>query len=204
GHIVTNYHVIRGQDEDRFTLARVTLNDQSVWDATLVGYYPDKDIAVLKIQAPAEKLPPVRIGDSDALIVGQYVFAIGNPFGLDPPLSTGVVSGLGREIPSLGGRPIQGAIQTDAAINPGNSGGPLLDSGGRLIGINTQILSPSGTSIGVGFAVPVNGVNRIVPQLIREGRVTRPGLGIQVDQGGLGRHLGVEGALVLGVVPGSG
>ncbi|QQR90904.1 MAG: trypsin-like peptidase domain-containing protein [Myxococcales bacterium] len=198
GHIVTNYHVIQGGNA-----ARVTLSDRSVWAAELVGYYDDKDLAVLRIDAPVEQLHPLAIGSSNDLVVGQHAFAIGNPFGLDHTLSTGVVSGLGREIPAITGRPIQGAIQTDAAINPGNSGGPLLDSAGRLIGINTQIFSPSGTSAGVGFAVPVDTVKRIVPQLIEHGRVIRAGLGVKVDEGAWSKRAGIKGALVLDVIPGS-
>ncbi|HJL46915.1 MAG TPA: trypsin-like peptidase domain-containing protein, partial [Polyangiaceae bacterium LLY-WYZ-15_(1-7)] len=199
GHVVTNFHVIAGADA-----ARVTLDDQSVWPAQLVGVYPDKDLAVLRIEAPADQLHPLPVGESGNLEVGQHVFAIGNPFGLDHTLSAGVISGLGREIMSIGGRPIQGAIQTDAAINPGNSGGPLLDSAGRLIGVNTAIYSPSGTNAGVGFAVPVDIVRVVVPQLIQTGRVERAGLGVQIDEGQLGRRLGVRGVLVLGVVDGSG
>ena len=199
GHVVTNYHVVAGGNA-----ARVTLNDQSVWPATLVGTYPDKDIAVLRIQAPADKLRALPVGSSSDLHVGQNVFAIGNPFGLDQTLSTGVISGLGREIMSMSRRPIQGVVQTDAAINPGNSGGPLLDSAGRLIGMNTAIYSPTGASAGVGFAVPVSAIARAVPQLISSGRVERAGLGIQIDEGELARRLGVSGALVIGVVPESG
>lgn len=199
GHIVTNYHVVAGGQG-----ARVTLHDQSVWPAQLVGTYPDKDIAVLKIDAPVEALKPLPVGSSANLQVGQHVFAIGNPFGLDQTLSTGVISGLGREIMSLSRRPIQGVIQTDAAINPGNSGGPLLDSAGRLIGMNTAIYSPSGTSAGVGFAVPVAAIARAVPQLINSGQVERAGLGIRIDEGQLAARLGLRGALVIGVVPGSG
>tara|TARA_B100001750_G_scaffold247083_1_gene271603 strand:+ start:1317 stop:2486 length:1170 start_codon:yes stop_codon:yes gene_type:complete len=199
GHIVTNYHVVAGGQG-----ARVTLDDQTVWPAQLVGTYPDKDIAVLKIDCPAEKLRPLPVGESSDLQVGQHVFAIGNPFGLDHTLSTGVISGLGREIMSMSRRPIQGVIQTDAAINPGNSGGPLLDSAGRLIGMNTAIYSPSGASAGVGFAVPVAAISRAVPQLIASGQVERAGLGIQIDEGELAQRLGVRGALVIGVVPGSG
>ncbi len=199
GHIVTNFHVVAGGQG-----ARVTLHDQSVWPAQLVGTYPDKDIAVLKIDAPAETLRPLPVGSSSNLQVGQHVFAIGNPFGLDQTLTTGVISGLGREIMSLSRRPIQGVIQTDAAINPGNSGGPLLDSAGRLIGMNTAIYSPSGASAGVGFAVPVAAVARAVPQLINDGQVERAGLGIRIDEGQLASRLGLHGALVIGVVPGSG
>jgi len=199
GHIVTNFHVVAGGQG-----ARVTLHDQSVWPAQLVGTYPDKDIAVLKIDAPLETLRPLPVGSSSNLQVGQHVFAIGNPFGLDQTLSTGVISGLGREIMSLSRRPIQGVVQTDAAINPGNSGGPLLDSAGRLIGMNTAIYSPSGASAGVGFAVPVAAIARAVPQLINDGQVERAGLGIRIDEGQLASRLGLRGALVIGIVPGSG
>ncbi|MBX3248932.1 MAG: trypsin-like peptidase domain-containing protein [Myxococcales bacterium] len=199
GHVVTNFHVIAGADA-----ARVTLGDASVWGAQLVGAYPEKDIAVLRIDAPADQIRPLPVGTSADLQVGQHVFAIGNPFGLDHTLSSGVISGLGREIMSIGGRPIQGVIQTDAAINPGNSGGPLLDSAGRLVGVNTAIYSPSGASAGVGFAVPVDTVRRVVTQLIETGRVERAGLGVQIDEGMLSRRLALRGALVIGVVEGSG
>lgn len=198
GYIVTNYHVIQGAQA-----ADVTLADHSTWPAELVGTEPDKDLAVLKIEAPPERLPAIAIGTSSDLEVGQKVFAIGNPFGFDQTLTTGVISGLGREIESVTGRPITGVIQTDAAINPGNSGGPLLDSAGRVIGINTAIVSPSGAYAGVGFAVPVDAVNRIVPQLIRDGRVRKAGLGITPAEDSVARRLGVEGVLVLGVMEGS-
>jgi len=198
GYIVTNYHVIAEVQE-----ARVTLADQSTWLAQLVGTEPDKDIAVLKIDAPKHLLPPIAIGTSNDLQVGQKVFAIGNPFGFDQTLTTGVISGLGREIESATRRPIQGVIQTDAAINPGNSGGPLLDSAGRVIGINTAIVSPSGAYAGVGFAVPVDVVNRIVPQIIRGEKVKKPGLGIQMADDYLVRRFGLEGVLIGRVAPGS-
>ncbi len=196
GHIVTNFHVIY-----RAQQVRVTLSDHTQWEAKLVGYAPDKDLAVLKIDPPKKKLRPIRLGTSKDLKVGQFVFAIGNPFGLDQTLTTGVISALGREIESLSRRPIQGVIQTDAAINPGNSGGPLLDSAGRCIGVNTAIYSPSGAYAGVGFAVPVDTVNRIVPQLIQYGKVIRPGLGIQPAEDYLAREIGVEGVLVVDVDP---
>src|SRR5688572_20773324 len=166
GHVVTNFHVIQNGSR-----AEVTLNDNTVWRASIVGTAPDKDVAVLKIDAPRDKLTKIMVGVSNNLQVGQKVFAIGNPFGLDQTLTTGVISGLGREIQSVTKRPIQGVIQTDAAINPGNSGGPLLDSAGRLIGVNTAIYSPSGAYAGIGFAVPVDIVNRIVPQLVSHGKV---------------------------------
>ena len=173
GHIVTNFHVIQGGSG-----AKVTLADQTTFDAKLVGAFPDRDLAVLRIEAPKAKLPPLAIGSSRDLIVGQRVYAIGNPFGLDQTLTIGIVSALNREIESFNGRSIRGVVQTDAAINPGNSGGPLLDSAGRLIGVNTQIASPSGASAGIGFAIPVDEVNRIVPRLIRDGRFVRPAIGV--------------------------
>jgi S1-C subfamily serine protease len=198
GHVVTNFHVIQNADR-----AEVTLNDNTVWRATIVGTAPDKDVAVLKIDAPKEKLTKIALGTSNNLQVGQKVFAIGNPFGLDQTLTTGVISGLGREIQSVTKRPISGVIQTDAAINPGNSGGPLLDSAARLIGINTAIYSPSGAYAGIGFAVPVDTVNRIVPQLLAHGKVVRPGLGIVPASEQIVRQLKVQGVLVLSVPDGS-
>ncbi len=182
GHVVTNYHVIQGA-----SAARVTLSDQSTHKASLVGFFADRDLAVLKIEAP--KLPPIPLGTSRDLLVGQRVYAIGNPFGLDQTLTTGIVSALNREIESFNSRTIRGVIQTDAAINPGNSGGPLLDSAGRLIGVNTQIASPSGASAGIGFAIPVDEVNRIVPRLIRDGRFVRPALGVTSGPPELSRAL---------------
>ncbi|HEX6240544.1 MAG TPA: trypsin-like peptidase domain-containing protein, partial [Polyangiales bacterium] len=158
GHVVTNFHVIQGADG-----ARVTLADHSEWTAKLVGVSPRNDIAVLRIETNRGDLPHVLVGTSHDLSVGQQVFAIGSPFGLDYTLSTGVISGLGREIQGVTGLPIRGAIQTDAAINPGNSGGPLLDSAGRLIGVNTAIYSPSGTYAGIGFAIPAHDVSWVVP-----------------------------------------
>ena len=198
GHVVTNFHVIQNADR-----AEVTLNDNTVWRATLVGTAPDKDVAVLKIDAPKDKLTKIALGTSNNLQVGQKVFAIGNPFGLDQTLTTGVISGLGREIQSVTKRPISCVIQTDAAINPGNSGGPLLDSAARLIGINTAIYSPSGAYAGIGFAVPVDTVNRIVPQLLAHGKVVRPGLGIVPASEQIVRQLKVQGVLVLSVPDGS-
>jgi S1-C subfamily serine protease len=194
GRIVTNYHVI--SDANRI---EVTLADHSTWKGVLVGAAPDRDLAVLQISAPAAKLRPITIGESDTLQVGQKVFAIGNPFGLDQTLTTGIVSALNREITSVTDRTIQGVIQTDAAINPGNSGGPLLDSAGRLIGVNTAIYSPSGGSAGVGFAVPVSEVNLVVPEIIRSGRVVRPGLGVTLANPELSRRLDIEGVLIIDV-----
>jgi S1-C subfamily serine protease len=199
GHVVTNFHVLQGSDS-----SVVTLSDQSNWKAAVVGVEPDKDLAVLRISAPADKLPPILVGTSKGLQVGQKVFAIGNPFGLDETLTTGIVSALGRTIDAVTGRKIQNVIQTDAAINPGNSGGPLLDSAGRLIGVNTQIASPSGASAGIGFAVPVDTVNEVVPELIAHGRIVRPRLGIVPATEGIARQLGVTGVLVLSVQEGSG
>lgn len=186
GHIVTNFHVIQNA-----SAARVTLADQSSYKAELVGAFPDRDLAVLRIKAPEAKLKPVPVGSSRDLLVGQKVYAIGNPFGLDQSLTTGIISALGREIESVTRRPIKGAIQTDAAINPGNSGGPLLDSAGRLIGVNTAIYSPSGASAGIGFAIPVDEVNRIVPRLIRDGRMVRPALGVSTAPPEWNRALGL-------------
>ncbi len=198
GYIVTNFHVIQSAQA-----AKITLSDQSTWDASLVGVEPDKDIAVLKINTESNPLSPIPIGTSKDLRVGQRVYAIGNPFGFDHTLTTGVISGLGREIKSVTDRPIQGVIQTDAAINPGNSGGPLLDSSGRLIGMNTAIVSPSGAYAGIGFAVPIDTINRIVPQLIKSGRVNKPGLGIRLVESNALRLNGVVGAIIASVVPGS-
>ncbi len=199
GHIVTNFHVIRAGNS-----ARVTLSDNTPWAAKLIGVEPDKDLAVLKIDAPPDKLKPIPLGTSGDLKVGQSVFAIGNPFGLDQTLTTGVISGLGREIQSQTDQTIEGVIQTDAAINPGNSGGPLLDSAGRLIGVNTAIYSPSGTYAGIGFAVPVDIVNDVVPQLIQYGKIERPGLGVTLAGDEVAQRLGIDsGVLVLKVLDGS-
>ncbi len=191
GHIVTNYHVIYGADS-----ITVTLADRTEYKAKVIGADPDHDIAVLQIQASEATLQPVTIGNSQSLRVGQKVLAIGNPFGLDHTLTTGVVSALGRTIKSMSNRTIEGVIQTDAAINPGNSGGPLLDSGGRLIGVNTQIVSPSGAFAGIGFAVPVDTVNRIVPELIKHGKLIRPGLGISLVPDAMARRWGVKGVII--------
>jgi S1-C subfamily serine protease len=200
GHVVTNFHVIQTAQA-----AEVTLSDHSSWDARLVGAEPDKDLAVLHIDAPPEKLHPIAVGTSGDLRVGQKVFAIGNPFGLDHTLTTGIISALGREIRAATGRSIQNVIQTDAVINPGNSGGPLLDSAGRVIGVNTAIYSPQGsggTYIGIGFAVPVDTIRRIVPQLIEHGKVVRPGLGVVLANERIVQELGLEGALVIDVKAG--
>ena len=198
GRVVTNYHVVG--DASR---VEVTLGDNSVYKGILVGAAPDRDIAVLQISAPADELKPIPLGDSESLQVGQKVFAIGNPFGLDHTITSGIVSALDREITAITGRTIQGVIQTDAAINPGNSGGPLLDSSGRLIGVNTAIYSPSGASAGIGFAVPVDVVNRVVPEIIRHGKVIRPGIGVSLASDRIARRLEINGLLVIGVQPGS-
>ena len=205
GDVVTNFHVVQGITQGQ-GYATVTLSDHSAHRADLVGTAPNYDLAVLRISnVPASQLRPILIGESSNLQVGQKVFAIGNPFGWDQSLTTGVISALGRSIPAITGRRIEEVIQTDASINPGNSGGPLLDSAGRLIGINTAIFSPSGTSAGVGFAVPVDTVNRIIPQIIAQGRVMRPYLGIRpldaLSQQARER-IGLEG-LLIEVDPGS-
>ncbi len=201
GHIVTNNHVIEGSAQ-----ATVRLNDGRVYRALRVGASPEHDLAVLRINVSFDRPPPVPIGTSGDLQVGQKVLAIGNPFGLDYTLTTGVVSALDRTLAGENGVDIEHLIQTDAAINPGNSGGPLLDSAGRLVGINTAIYSPSGAYAGIGFSVPVDTVNRVVPQLIAQGRYIRPSLGITVDDD-LNRNvtsqLGVQGVMVLRVQPGS-
>jgi S1-C subfamily serine protease len=198
GHVVTNYHVVRDGDA-----AQVTLSDGSIWDAELAGAAPEYDVAVLRIKAPANQLTPLAIGHSNDLDVGQKVFAIGDPFGLDHTLTTGIISGLGRQIESMAGQAIEDVIQTDAAINPGNSGGPLLDSQGQLIGMNTAIFSPSGVSAGVGFAVPVDTISAVVPDLIRTGKVERPGLGVTIAPPDVAERAGVEGVLILRVTEGS-
>ena len=199
GHIVTNFHVVYGANS-----IRVTLADRSEHKAVVIGADPDHDLAVLQVQVPDEALSPVVVGISNDLHVGQKVLAIGNPFGLDHTLTTGVVSALGRTIKSLSNRTIEGVIQTDAAINPGNSGGPLLDSAGRLIGVNTQIVSPSGAFAGIGFAVPVDTVNRIVPELIKHGKLIRPGLGVSLVPDAMAKRWGIKGLIVGKVTPGSG
>lgn len=220
GHVVTNFHVIQAAAR-----AYITLADGSRHEAAYVGGAPDKDLAVLQLVKTPPKLRPIPLGTSAGLQVGQAVLAIGNPFGLDQTLTTGVVSALGREILSTTRRRINGVIQTDAAINPGNSGGPLLDSAGRLIGVNTAIQSPSGASAGIGFAVPVDTVNRVVPQLIARGRLERPDLGFEpvaprlverafgpqkgvmvgrIARGGAAAHAGLKGVQAEGrqVLPG--
>lgn len=201
GHIVTNNHVVDGHKT-----AKVRLSDQRVFDAVVVGTSAEHDLAVLKLRDAADAPPPVQIGSSSDLKVGQKVFAIGNPFGLDHTLTSGIISALGRSIDSEDEGGMDGLIQTDAAINPGNSGGPLLDSAGRVIGVNVAIYSPSGASAGIGFAIPVDVVNRVVPRLVKDGRYTRPVLGIVADDSvskRINEKLGTEGVLVLQVAAGS-
>jgi S1-C subfamily serine protease len=196
---VTNFHVVNGGDS--FT---VTFADHSSYAATPVGRDMKDDLAVLKIEPKGKPLPALPVGTSRDLLVGQKVFAIGNPFGLDQTLTTGIISGLSREIVSLAQSPIRGVIQTDAAINPGNSGGPLLDSSGRVIGMNTQIASPSGASAGVGFAIPVDTINRVVPQLIRTGKYLHPGLGVELTPDYVPAQLGLPGVMIQNALPGGG
>jgi S1-C subfamily serine protease len=193
-HVVTNLHVIAGASE-----AWIRLSDGRDYNASLVGASPDHDLAVLKITVPTNRPPALPVGTSHDLKVGQRVFAIGNPFGLDWTLTTGIVSALDRSLNAENGATIEHLVQTDAAINPGNSGGPLLDSAGRLIGVTTAIYSPSGAYAGVGFAVPVDTINRIVPKLIATGRYERPTLGIGMDEDmntAITQHLGVQGVAV--------
>ena len=201
GHIVTNNHVIEGKKT-----AKVRLSDQRVFDAVVVGASAEHDLAVLKLQNTADAPPPVTIGTSADLQVGQKVFAIGNPFGLDHSLTSGIISALGRSIDSGEEGSMSGLIQTDTAIHPGNSGGPLLDSAGRVIGVNVAIYSPSGASAGIGFAIPVDVVNRVVPRLVKDGRYTRPVLGITLDDSvsrAINQKLDTQGVLVLEVAPGT-
>jgi S1-C subfamily serine protease len=199
GHIVTNFHVV-----EEATSARVTLADHSVYEAQRVLAYPDKDIAVLWLQVPKGKLRPIQIGSSHDLKVGQLAFALGDPFGLDQTMTMGIISALGREIKAANGRVIENVIQTSAPINPGNSGGPLLDSAGRLIGMNTAILSPSGAFAGIGFAIPVDEINPVVTQLIRHGTIVRPRLGIQAAAQQLAEQWGIaDGIVIMKVMPNS-
>ncbi len=202
GHILTNHHVIRDS-----TKLEVTLSDGSKWPARLVGVDPDNDLAVIKVDAPKGKLTLIPMGDSSDLQIGQKVLAIGNPFGLGQTLTTGIISSLGRSIRSEAGTLIEDVIQTDAAINPGNSGGPLLDSKGKIIGINSAIISPTGASVGIGFAVPVNTAKRILPDLISKGRVSYPWIGASIYPliPEFAKFLGLEverGAVIAEVVAG--
>lgn len=202
GHVVTNTHVVQAAAQSGGSVS-VRLSSGDVVPATLVGMAPFYDLAVLQLGRTAHLPPPLAIGTSADLKVGQSTFAIGNPFGLDHTLTTGVISAVRRRMPTSEGREVSGVIQTDAAINPGNSGGPLLDSAGRLIGVNTAIVSPSGASAGIGFAIPVDVVNRVVPELIRAGRVRNPGIGIIAGQEATAARLGIDGVVVLRVLRGS-
>ncbi len=197
GLIVTNFHVIAGANR-----MQVTLSDGTSSPAELIGQAPEKDLAVLRLLEPPEDLVTLPLGDSTELAVGRKVLAIGNPFGLDTTLTTGVVSALGREIQAPSGRRIRGVIQTDAAINPGNSGGPLLNSLGQLVGVNTAIYSPSGASAGIGFAIPVNTVREVVPQLISYGRILRPIMGVELASDRWRKRYGIEGLPIVRVFPG--
>ena len=203
GHIITNFHVIQGASS-----ISVTLNDGQTADATVIGVEPRKDIAILRIKGKKPKSFPKQgfkdlIANSSSLIVGQKSIAIGNPFGLDQTLTTGVISALGRSMPGFGGVTIRDVIQTDASINPGNSGGPLLDSRGYLIGMNTQIVSASGSSAGIGFAVPSNTIKRVTQQIIQFGKVIQPGLGFRPVPDHMNRYFGVQGLIIGEVDPGT-
>ncbi len=198
GHIVTNNHVVDGA-----RALAVRLASGEAVSAQIVGVAPNYDLAVIRIGSVRQMPPPIAVGTSTDLKVGQAAFAIGNPFGLDQSLTTGIISALKRRLPTSGGREISNVIQTDAAINPGNSGGPLLDSSGRLIGVNTAIYSPSGSNAGIGFAIPVDVVNRIVPELIRNGRVPTPGIGIVAASEAVATRVGVEGVVIVRTAPGS-
>ncbi|MBN8955972.1 MAG: trypsin-like peptidase domain-containing protein [Rhizobiales bacterium] len=198
GHVVTNDHVVQNA-----SVVAVRFSSGEVAQADVVGLAPNYDLAVLRVRNPKRLPPPVAIGSSAELKVGQAAYAIGNPFGLDQSLTSGIISALKRRLPTSGGREIANVIQTDAAINPGNSGGPLLDSAGRLIGVTTAIISPSGSNAGIGFAIPVDVVNRIVPQLIHSGRVPTPGIGIVAANETVATRFGVEGVIVVRTAPGS-
>ena len=198
GHVVTNFHVVHGARR-----ISVRLDSGEAIEATYVGGSQDHDLAVIRLRSTPEAIQPIPVGDSNHLQVGQAVFAIGNPYGLSRTLTTGVISALDRRLPTASGREVVGVIQTDAAINPGNSGGPLIDSAGRLIGINTAIISGSGSSAGIGFAVPVDAVNQVVPVLISKGKVPRPGIGIVVLSEEAAAGLGQVGVVIDRVMPGS-
>jgi 2-alkenal reductase len=197
GHIITNNHVIASA-----TRVYVRFDSGDTVEGRVIGRSPDHDIAVLRVPVAAGRLQPIPVGQSDTLRIGQAVFAIGNPFGLSRTLTAGIVSALGRTLPQQTGRDIEGVIQTDAAINPGNSGGPLIDSAGRLIGVNTAILSQTGSYAGIGFAVPVATVNRIVPQIITNGKPVRPGIGVSVASEETAARLGIRGVVIIAVAPG--
>ena len=195
---MTNDHVVQGSNQ-----LAIRLSTGEIAEAELVGLAPNYDLAVIRIKGARRLPPPVSLGSSADLKVGQAAFAIGNPFGLDQSLSAGIISALKRRLPTMSGREISNVIQTDAAINPGNSGGPLLDSAGRVIGVTTAIFSPSGANAGIGFAIPADIVNRVVPQLIRDGRVPTPGIGIVAASEAAATRLGVEGVVVVQAAPGS-
>jgi len=198
GHVVTNNHVVQNGSE-----VAVRFASGEVAQAGIIGVAPNYDLAVLRIKGARKLPPPVGLGSSNELKVGQSAFAIGNPFGLDQSLTSGIISALKRRLPTSSGREISNVIQTDTAINPGNSGGPLLDSAGRLIGVNTAIISPSGSSAGIGFAIPADIVNRVVPELIKNGRVPTPGIGIVAASEAVSTRLGVEGVIIVRTAPGS-
>jgi 2-alkenal reductase len=198
GHVITNNHVVAGADA-----VAVKLDQGETLPARVIGRAPDYDLAVLKLNVLPKDLRPIPLARSNNLKIGQRVYAIGNPFGLDRTLTTGIISATGRRLPTARGREVPGVIQTDAAINPGNSGGPLLDSAGRLIGVNTAILSGSGASAGVGFAVPVDLVNKVVPQLIANGRMPTPGIGIMAAPENIASQLNISGVIIAQVTPGS-
>jgi S1-C subfamily serine protease len=198
GHVVTNAHVVGNAKR-----VAIRLTTGEILQADVVGVAPHYDLAVVRINTRGKLPPPIPIGTSSDLKVGQYALAIGNPFGLDQSLTTGVISALKRRMPTSAGREISNVIQTDAAINPGNSGGPLLDSAGRVIGVNTAIISPSGTSAGIGFAIPIDVVNRVVPELIRNGRVPIPGIGVVTASEEISARMGVEGVIIVRTAPGS-
>ena len=198
GHVVTNNHVVQNGSE-----VAVRFASGEVAQAEVIGVAPNYDLAVLRIKNARQLPPPVALGSSTELKVGQSAFAIGNPFGLDQSLTSGIISALKRRLPTSSGREISNVIQTDTAINPGNSGGPLLDSAGRLIGVNTAIISPSGSSAGIGFAIPADIVNRVVPELIKNGRVPTPGIGIVAASEAVSTRLGIEGVIIVRTAPGS-
>ena len=198
GHVVTNNHVVQNGNE-----VAVRFASGEVAQAEIIGVAPNYDLAVLRIKNARQLPPPVALGSSTELKVGQSAFAIGNPFGLDQSLTSGIISALKRRLPTSSGREISNVIQTDTAINPGNSGGPLLDSAGRLIGVNTAIISPSGSSAGIGFAIPADIVNRVVPELIKNGRVPTPGIGIVAASEAVSTRLGLEGVIIVRTAPGS-
>src|SRR3989454_3351744 len=198
GHVVTDNHVVQNGSE-----VAVRFASGEVAQAEIIGVAPNYDLAVLRIKNARQLPPPVALGSSTELKVGQSAFAIGNPFGLDQSLTSGIISALKRRLPTSSGREIANVIQTDTAINPGNSGGPLLDSAGRLIGVNTAIISPSGSSAGIGFSIPVDIVNRVVPEIIRRGYVPTPGIGIVAANEAVATRAGAEGVAGVGPVPGA-